>query len=535
MSLRKSLTLLTTLLAVLAVGACSSSSSDDPPPNDDPIADADGDGVADADDNCVDEPNADQSDADLDGAGDACDPIPTEYAYESQLVSGESSVAYPGQTMRQMLIEKLVDEMLGLEDDPGRTTEEVVADLDFFFRFDSATSGGLNHEFTLAGGEPVTPGPTWNDVGSGKDLVGKIAGNDPPELLDGEFFGWTEGMDTDPVPEELVEYFFDALAQEATDGTAPQLETTGGSEQLPPDVNYVNDVGHDLRQLVQKFLLGAVAFAQGTNDYLQTDWEATNTQEDSNPYTEAEHNWDEAFGYFGAARNYGEYTDDEIRASGPDRRAEFENGYNDANGDGLIDLESEFNFGNSTNCAKRDAGATVATDFTQDAFDAFLLGREILMNGAGGSYTAEQLDAIREQVLIASRTWEKCVSATVVHYINDVIAEMEKFSNGQYQDVDNFLNLAKTWGEMKGFALGLQFNPDSPFRSGTVDGIDIDDLKEVHTLMGDAPVLADGSQLGDPPSGTAQEAIDGYIDDLLAARDILQAAYEFDADNTANW
>ncbi len=40
------------------------------------VADADGDGVADADDNCPDVANADQADADNDGIGDLCDDTP---------------------------------------------------------------------------------------------------------------------------------------------------------------------------------------------------------------------------------------------------------------------------------------------------------------------------------------------------------------------------------------------------------------------------------------------------------------------------
>ena len=37
------------------------------------VSDEDDDGIADADDNCVDDANADQADADGDGIGDACE------------------------------------------------------------------------------------------------------------------------------------------------------------------------------------------------------------------------------------------------------------------------------------------------------------------------------------------------------------------------------------------------------------------------------------------------------------------------------
>jgi hypothetical protein len=46
--------------------------------DDDSALDSDGDTVLDADDNCPDDPNADQADADADGDGDACDACPDD-------------------------------------------------------------------------------------------------------------------------------------------------------------------------------------------------------------------------------------------------------------------------------------------------------------------------------------------------------------------------------------------------------------------------------------------------------------------------
>ena len=112
---------------------------------------------------------------------------------------------------------------------------------------------------------------------------------------------------------------------------------------------------------------------------------------------------------------------------------------------------------------------------------------------------------------------------------------MADFVPPNFANLSNFTTLAKHWGEMKGFALALQFSPFSPFRDGSVAGTDLDDLKTVLTLMGDAPVLADGSQNGVVPFGPASSAIANYREDLLQARDILQAAYEFDPTVVANW
>ena len=451
-----------------------------------------------------------------------------KYEFNSAYEVGTSSVSYTGQTKRQVLIEDLVDEVLAIPARPVADSTDIVGQLNFYFDYDGGTSDSLPYLFAVSG-ESLLQGDTYGDVASGKDLVGKIAGNDPA-LIDGEFFGWEAGMDADPTPEELVDYFFAQVDAEAKSDPI-QLVTAGGPATLTTP--YLSASGLDYRQLIQKFLLGAVNFSQGTGDYLQTDFQAANVQEEGEPYSEGEHNWDEAFGYFGAARDYTTYSDDEIAAASG--RSDYAGGYHDSNGDGLIDIYTEYNFANSTNCAKRDRGTvnnSNPTDFTTEAFNAFYYGRLMLNIGAitgdVGNTEDVLVEAMAEQ---ASVTWEKCIAATVVHYINDVIGDMSSFTGGQFADDSNFVDLAKHWGEMKGFALGLQFNPYSPFRSGDVDGIDVNSLKTVLALMGDAPVLADGTQAGASfPGGTEQ-----YVSDLLSARDILQQAYAFDEENVINW
>ena len=147
--------------------------------------------------------------------------------------------------------------------------------------------------------------------------------------------------------------------------------------------------------------------------------------------------------------------------------------------------------------------------------DAFILSRKILQNAEfAQELTADEQAVLDEQLAIAATTWEQCIAATAVHYINDVLGDINDMEAPNFLDLGNFTDLAKHWGEMKGFALGLQFSPYSPFRTGAVDGIDVDDLKTVLSLMGDAPVLADGSQGGVAASGTAQEALDAYAADL---------------------
>lgn len=524
------------LLGALMLGGCGGSDDivEDLIPT---IEDADGDGVADADDNCPDDANADQADSDADGMGDACDSLATQYVFEN--ADGENTVSYTGQTKRHILISDLTAKIKTLTED---SNQQVVDDLNFYFRFDAGSSDDVEPLFSLEGETVVTQDDsstfTYGAISSGKDLVSKIAGGDGEgggetgKLIGDEFFGWEAGLEghANPRPVHLVNHLFASLETEATDGETPQIPVVGGGT-APLDVVYVDEQGLDYQQLIQKFLLSAITFSQGTNDYLQQPF-ASQLGAGDNTYTVAEHHWDEAFGYFGAARDYGDYTDDEIRGSGG--RADYENGYHDTNGDGLIDIRSEVNFGNSTNCAKRDAGTannTNPTDFTQEAFDAFLAGRQLLRNAAAaGELTDEAQTALNEQIVIAAQTWEKCVAATVVHYINDVRGDMENFdtTEGTFVDLANFKNLAKHWAEMKGFALGLQFNPESPFRA---DAESVANLKLILSLMGDAPVLADGTQAGVAYEGGAAQ----YAQDLEQARDLLETAYGFDSENVENW
>ena len=490
--------------------------------------DRDGDGVDNALDAFPDDPT-ETTDADANGVGDNTQPIALTYNYMGAASDG-SSVSYTGQTARQMLISAMKAEIGGLTEDIGME-DAVRARLNFYMSGDGVDD--TPHGFTVAGGEPVIPGPTYGDVSTGKNLGGKTAGQDKAEhVLGGEFFGWAELADGS-MPIDLANHFIERLVLEATDGNTPLISTVDG--QVAVDGVYVDEHGRDYQQLMQKFLGGAVAFSQGTTDYLQTPWGDYLTPVDGKDYTGAEHKFDEAFGYYGAARDINDYTDDEAAASGG--REGFRLGYHDTNDDGSIDLRAEFVFGHAQNCAKRDRGSNGATDYSKEAVDAFLIGRQILSNAAesGAGLSDDQLVALHDQIAIAAKTWEKCIAATVVHYINDTVGDMGNYVAPNFADLDNFKNVAKHWGEMKGFALGLQFSPFSPFRDGSVDGITVDSLKTVLSLMGDAPVLADGSQGGVAATDGAQAAIDAYIDDLMEARDILETAYGFDPNVVENW
>jgi hypothetical protein len=447
-------------------------------------------------------------------------PPPAEIAYEfeSRITAGQSSVNYTGQVMRQVLIAELNSHIGKLTDRVDTTPpadDATLAELLFYFDFDSSTSGDVMLTLTTT---PPLLQKTFNDISTNRLLRDKLAGNDASTdhkvwNTPGNFQGWAEGGTEADTPTKLVEYWFgmlDDLAFERGAGTIPD-----GPDGADIDKVYITAAGQDLQQLIQKFLIVGVTFSQGVDDYLDDDVDgkgilAPNTQDGTSPYTVLEHAWDEGFGYFGAARDYDQYSDEEL--SGAGGRDGYQS-YHDTSGDGSIDLTREYNFSISVNCAKRDLDSVDPTNFTKDVFDALVAGREIIA-GAAATLTTEQVTALTEQSDKAAATWEKCIAATVVHYINETTADMNAFGTADYSFEDH----AKHWSELKGFSLGLQFNPESPMLEGTR-------FVDFHALIADAPVLPNADQAD----------IDAYKADLAAARDIMQQAYGFSAANVGAW
>lgn len=449
--------------------------------------------------------------------------LPTTYAFNSKFESA-SSVSYSGQSARQILIAEL-NTYIGSGLAADVEADKFAAGTDVktaLMRMYAATAEQWDEDaddtltFTTT---PAAKQTTLRQISSShKNLQGKIAGNDETgqhKDWSTELVGWNaKGSVT---PNGVVEALFDQLAENVQthiDGSV-RNDIAGN----PITKFYINADGTDIKQLVQKFLLGAVNFSQGTDDYLDNTVDgkgllSVNTQDGTKAYSNLEHQFDEGFGYFGAARNYNDYTDLEIRAkSGRDG---WNQGHNDIDADGMIDLKSEINLANSVNAAKRDVGTADnanSTDFTKQAFDAFLTGRAIINAAAGESLSDDQMATLLEQRDTAVLVWEKAISATVVHYINDTKADLDKIGTDGYS-ADDYADLAKHWSELKGFSLNLQFNPHSP--------------------MTDEQFATMQEKIGMKPA-TVTADVAAYKTQLDEVRTMLQEVYNFDADNVAGW
>ena len=154
--------------------------------------------------------------------------------------------------------------------------------MEFYFNFDSDTSGDVPLSFS------GTVQTTFNDISSGKDLAGKIAGNDSAtdhqNWTGGDFKGWSGATS----PEALVQDWFTVLGEQA-------VSRVGGTYVVDADTPvYVTPEGLDINQLTQKFLLGAITFSQGADDYLDDDVDgkglmASNIPEDGKVYSGLAH------------------------------------------------------------------------------------------------------------------------------------------------------------------------------------------------------------------------------------------------------
>ncbi len=353
---------------------------------------------------------------------------------------------------------------------------------------------------------------TYDDISSGKSLQEKIAGKDEVgqhKLWATQFVGWGQTS-----PDALVQTWLETIETLAIQRAVSGSDDVPGLDNTPIAKAFVSVDGLDFQQLIQKFLLGAVAFSQAADDYLDDDTTGKGLLSDNiapvdgKPYTELEHAWDEGWGYFGMSPFFAtSFTVEQIANTSAGTH------YKDANGDGKIDLLGEYNFGHAQNAAKRDLGSasTANTDFSHQAFEAFKRGRAIISN-ADGALSTGQMTELKQQRDIALSAWEKAIAATAVHYINECLRDIADF--GITLDKPKlFLDYTKHWSELKGFALSFQFNRRSPLTS--------EQFASLHAKIGNQPVLYTASQ----------EEISAYKTALLEARNILQTAYEFDNAN----
>ncbi|MBD3638820.1 MAG: DUF4856 domain-containing protein [Crocinitomicaceae bacterium] len=258
-------------------------------------------------------------------------PVPSTYSFTD--ASGNSTVSYSGQTDRLNQLEEMTTYMKS-----GTSTTISSSVLNNMF-YNTGDNGGGNFTFS-----------------SSKQLANKCFTADSAT-----FTGWFDSLANASA----------SFGSTASNGQAGTL--TSGTSTYLFDAN-----GFEYVQLIEKGLMGAVFLNQALNVYFGSNkMNVDNTTAvDAGAgkyYTEMEHHWDEAFGYFGVPTNFPSSVTG-IRF-----------------------------WGKYCNSRNADLGSN------QVMMDAFLKGRTAISEG--------ELTIRDEQILIIRQMWERVCAASAVDYL----------------------------------------------------------------------------------------------------------------------
>lgn len=228
------------------------------------------------------------------------------------------------------------------------------------------------------------------------------------------------------------------------------VETYSGTNDNVIGGYFVNDDSVELKQVIEKGLMGASFYWQATDHYLEELGLDDNEDVEEGKGTDRAHHFDEGFGYFGAPKDFS--------ASSP---AEVGNSY----------TEEAWFWG------KYCISTSGALDNLNTIFDAFLEGRTAIVNGESSK---------RESAVnTIEREWERICAGTLVHYLKSTKSDI---SNG---DVGAKIH---HWSEAYGFHLSLKYNTDR-----------IISMNEWHQIE---------DKLGEKPNATDEQQIDDALDQL---------------------
>ena len=218
------------------------------------------------------------------------------------------------------------------------------------------------------------------------------------------------------------------------------------------------DTGYDWAQLISKYTMGAMAYNQAVDNYLDEKLSAekkpnNKPYKDGAHYTGKEHSWDEAFGYWGAAAHQHGFNPNKVYEI-----AKMKNqGVADKNGDGMVDLKSENVFGPCYYAAAFDRSGTKSTNYTNTMFDAFLDGRKLITAAAGDALSDSERSQLKAYAATIEENWEKVLAEAVFKYAGSVYKDINKMRDLSGDDLNKaYRTYAKHWGELKGFAMAMQ-------------------------------------------------------------------------------
>ena len=321
--------------------------------------------------------------------------IPDTYSFVDS--DGNSTVSFSGQTQRKDMLGEITTYMK-----TGNNGDAVDAQQ---LKNMYANSG---YTWLQDGSDPADLGGNLNE--STKDLKSKTA-NGRANMADQQAYFETlmDGLDA---------------ASNGTDGVILsgylQSESTG----------------KEWVQLIEKGLMGACFYHNLSTVYLgpgKMDVDNT-TPEDPDAgkyYTEMEHHWDEAFGYFTDDVNY-----DPMYASGDRFWGKYAGG------------------------SREDVLGTASA-----IYEAFRTGRAAI--------SANDMDTRDQQISVLREQMELAVGGTAIYYLNKALVNIAQ--NGEQGKTNHYL------AEAEAFIHGLMFGGESSFSQSDVEGM-MDAMANYNTL-----------------------------------------------------
>jgi len=302
----------------------------------------------------------------------------------------------------------------------------------------------------------------------------------------GNFIGWAIAGDNDGdiVANELIQYWFSQVARIATDG----------DEQTKAIYSNV-----DYKALITSFLSASIPYYQISNVHLH-DTEGLSTDNltafQNQPYTQLEHHWDMAFGYFGTNRSANLQSLETIISQ--------HNKVND-----LASLSTDSVFDTAAFLAQRDLSTpSFVNSKSKPTVTAFIEGRKVITLSEQDITTESKKSLISKNAQIIIANWEMAIIENLIHHINNTI------DYGPYITSGTLSNYQTSWSKMKAYALALQFNPYST--------LPLESLEYINDQISVRP-------------DTRVNSVNGYLGDILRARNVLQSHFGIPEEAIFNW
>lgn len=336
------------------------------------------------------------------------------------------------------------------------------------------------------------------DLSGGKNLAGKT--------YQGTVAGWPGNMSG----QEVIEFMIKKAAQ-----------SEKGFDPL---------TGYDYRQLISKFIMGAVFYNQAVGNYLDEKLEA-DTKPNDQPYKEdaaytgKEHVWDEAFGYFGVPAHVMSLSAADAYSIAKADPSVF--ALADANGDNTVDLYTEMTYAHGYYAANADKGGK--SNYLHTISSAFIEGRQLLTDANGAALSDEQRDQLKAHADVIASNWEKVIAEATFKYAGSVYKDLEALEKAVEENGDAaaaFRQYATHWGELKGFSLALQTGANNLGATATY----------LNKLIGFSPVLLGNTQVSaiDSDGNFVQEpseSMQEYRLHMLKVQKLLANTFKLEARN----